>query len=103
MIDSVEAVATNSLRKPFVRPRVHKRGFGQPAMEASVKHRDLENGTKSFLNDLHPFQLRTVMKRREVRHAGNCRSYFWSDDNRLLVVLPSVHDPVTDHIDLGRR
>src|SRR4029077_9097751 len=102
MIDSVKSIATNSLRKPFVRAGIDGRCFRQSAVKTGVEHGDLENRAHMFLDDLDPFQLGAIVERRKGRHARYCGLYVRRNYGGFFEILATVHDTMTDYVDLRR-
>src|SRR2546425_6945283 len=73
MVDSMKAVAANTFREPFVRTGIYRRRRRDAAMETCVENGYLRDVSEQFLDDIHNFQLASIMERRERRHACNSR------------------------------
>src|SRR3981081_949183 len=104
MIDSVKAVAPNSLGQPFVRTGIHGCGVGQSAVKAGVEHRYLRNIAKVLFDDCDSFEFGSIMEGRKNGHARDCGFHFWRDEDRLFEILAAVDDAMTYNVDFrGRR
>src|SRR3989442_11476626 len=97
MIDSVKSIATDPLRKPFIRAGVYGRWFRQSAVKAGVEHGHLENRADTFLDNLDSFQLGAIMQWRKDGHARDGRFHLRCDGGGLLEALTTFHQTVNDY------
>src|ERR1700722_11225784 len=97
MIDSVESEAAYTLRQPFIRTGVNKRGIGQGIVESGIKDSDLGDGSEFLFDESDAFEFHAIMKRRKDGHALDSGFDYRGDNDRLRVVAATIDDAVPYH------
>ena len=94
MIDSVESKAAYTLRQPFIRTGVNKRGIGQSTVESGIKDSDLGDGSEFLFDESDAFEFHSIMKWRKNGHALDGGFDFRSDHDGLRVLATTIDDAV---------